>query len=228
MERPPPSHAPWRPLLAIPGARCLQSGHLHPAQRRPARSHRHLYLPHSRPYPCTPHSPRRPCVYAPFPPTCPASGRHEGAPLRLSERHLSPHNRPPPTDAHRTHRCPPGAPSRHRHHTGAGNLSSLWCTAHRPEPRLARAQAPLRYEMRSQGGHIAHVGHSARERDRGRDCCVLSAGQRPAGTLWAGGKRHPLTPREVQPPAHRGSSKPAHPVSCLTPHPLFDAIPSRP
>jgi hypothetical protein len=148
--------------------------------------------------------------------------------LRLAARHLAHHNRPHPPEDPRTPRCPPGAPSMPRHPPGAGKLASLWCPAHRPEPRLALAQAPRRDGMRSQCGPLAHVVQAALARDRGRDCGVLSAGQRPAGTLWAGGNRHPITPREVQPPAHRGSSPPDHPVSCLPHHPLFAARPYRP
>ena len=113
-ERPQPGHAPWRHLLHLPGALCVQRCPRHPAPRRPAGAPRHLHLPHTRQSPSTHHPPRRPGVEAPLPPPWPAGGLHAGAPLRFSAPQLSPHNRHHPPEDPGAHRRPPGAASRHR------------------------------------------------------------------------------------------------------------------
>ena len=168
---------PMAPPLHIPGALCLQSCHLQPAHRRLRRSA------------SSPSPTENQAVLVRAPPAstslslCAASsnmscrGLHEGATLRLYERQLSHQNRHHPTDDHLANRRHPGAASRHRHHTGAGDLSQLWRTAHRPEPRLALAPGHLRYGLSSRPGHSTDVVHSTLESDRRRDFCVRSAGQ---------------------------------------------------
>jgi len=86
LERAEPGHVGWCDGLHLPRALRLQSRHLQPAHRRPEGPPRHLHLPTTREFPSAHHPPRRPGVYAPLPPPCPAGRLHAGATLWLYER----------------------------------------------------------------------------------------------------------------------------------------------